>query len=122
MSRSWRAAPQHAPRTVMLTPSDIAHYGERHVTSWLASTGYHCTASRPVNGATDIEARGDDENLFVHVMAALEPGPVPELGTTDQGRVLSRAMTLGYDAWLAKVLIDTNGDLATDIAWTQLNH
>ena len=106
----------------MLTPSDIAHYGERHVTSWLASTGYHCTASRPVNGAIDIEARGDDENLFVHVMAALEPGPVPELGTTDQGRVLSRAMTLGYDAWLAKVLIDTNGDLATDIEWSQLNH
>lgn len=106
----------------MLTPADIANYGERHVEAWLSSTGYHCTASKPSHGATDIEARGEDESLFVHVMAALEPGPVPELGTSDLGRVLSRAMTLGYDAWLAKVLIDTQGDLASDIQWSQLNH
>jgi len=37
-----------------------------------ASTGYHCTASKPHHGATDIEAGGEEENLFVHVMTALE--------------------------------------------------
>lgn len=106
----------------MLTPDDIAIHGERHVETWLASTGYSCTSTKPHRGATDIEARGEEENLFVHVMCALEPGPVPPLGTSDLGRVLSRAMTLGYDAWLAKVLIDSNGDLAADIEWSQLNH
>jgi hypothetical protein len=55
-------------------------------------------------------------------MTALSPNPVPELGTSDLGRVLSRAMTLGYDAWLAKVHLDANGDLASDIEWSQLNH
>lgn len=106
----------------MLTPADIASHGERHVESWLSSTGYRCTASKPHHGATDIEARGDEENLFVHVVTALEPGPVPELSTSDLGRVLSRSMTLGYDAWLAKVLIDDQGELAGEIQWLQLNH
>ena len=106
----------------MLTPADIANYGEHHVVSWLSSTGYSCSASKPLHGATDIEARGEEENLFVHVMAALEPGPVPALGTSDLGRVLSRAMTLGCDAWLAKVLIDHHGELAGEIEWSQLNH
>jgi hypothetical protein len=106
----------------MMTPADIAEYGERHVSTYLASTGYNCHASRPHHGASDIEARGEEENLFVHVMAALAPSPVPDLGTSDLARVLSRAMTLGYDAWLAKVQVGPHGDLVGDIEWSQLNH
>lgn len=106
----------------MLTPNDISELGERHVVNYLSGTGYHCHASKAHHGACDIEARGEEENLFVHVMTALSPNPVPELGTSDLGRVLSRAMTLGYDAWLAKVHLDANGDLASDIEWSQLNH
>lgn len=106
----------------MMTPTDIAEYGERHVVTYLTGTGYHCNASKPHHGASDVEARGDEESLFVHVMSSLDPKPVPELGTSDLARVLSRAMTLGYDAWLAKVMLDSNGDLAQDIEWSQLNH
>lgn len=106
----------------MLTPTDIAEYGERHVVSYLTSTGYHCHASKPHHGASDVEARGEEENLFVHVMATMTPNPVPALGTSDLGRVLTRAMTLGYDAWLAKVHLDQYGDLASEIEWSQLNH
>ncbi len=106
----------------MMTPADIAEYGERHVEAWLSSTGYHCNASKPHHGATDIEARGEEESLFVHVMSALAPSPVPELSTSDLGRVLSRAMALGYDAWLAQVQVDNSGQLVGEIQWKQLNH
>jgi len=105
----------------MITPADIAEYGERHVLDWLTSTGYHCHATKPHHGASDIEARGEEDNLFVHVMAALEGHEVPELSTTDRGRVLSKAMTLGYDAWLAQLHVDTEGALIGDIQWSQLN-
>jgi hypothetical protein len=106
----------------MITPLEIAEAGLRHVESYLVSTGYHCSHNKSHNGATDIEARGEEESLFVHVMCALAPGPVPELTTADNARVLSRAMTVGYDAWLATVLINTDSEPMGDIQWRQLNH
>jgi len=106
----------------MMTPTDIAEYGERHVEAWLTSTGYRCHATRPHQGACDIEAQGEEDNLFVHVVAALAPTVPPDLTGSALGRVLSRAMTLGCDAWLAKVQLDGQGDLAADIQWSQLNH
>lgn len=106
----------------MITPAEIADYGQRHVEAYLTSTGYHCHVSKTHHGAADIDARGEEENLFVHVMAALAPHDVPDPTTSEVGRVLSRAMTLGYDAWLAKVQVTTDGELASDIQWSQLNH
>ncbi|MDB6119329.1 MAG: hypothetical protein JWO08_3110 [Verrucomicrobiaceae bacterium] len=45
----------------MMTPADIAESGEKHVEAWLCGTGYHCHASKPHKGVTDIEAVGEDE-------------------------------------------------------------
>ena len=105
----------------MLTPADIADYGQQHVEAYLTSTGYHCTTHKGHHGV-DIEARGDEENLFVHVVTTVAPHPAPELSTSDVGRVVTKAMTLGYDSWLAQVQIDLNGDLAAEIQWSKLNH
>lgn len=106
----------------MITPAEIADYGQRHVEEYLTSTGYHCHTTKTAHGGTDIDARGEEENLFVHVMSALAPHEVPAPTTSEVGRVVSRAMTLGYDAWLAKVQVTSDGDLASDIQWSQLNH
>ena len=106
----------------MLTPADIIESGERHVEAYLTDTGYHCHQSAPSHGAVDIAARGEEDNLYVHVMTALDPHPVPELTTPDRDRVLTRAMTLGYDSWLAKVQVGPAGELVGDIEWSQLNH
>ena len=106
----------------MMTPADIAESGERHVEAWLSGTGYHCHASKPSHGVTDIEARGEDENLVVLVKAALAPHPVADATTLERGHAVSRAMTLGYDAWLAKVNVGAHGELVGEIEWTQLNH
>ena len=106
----------------MLTPADIVEHGQRHVEAWLTSTGYNCHPQKSHHGGLDIEARGEEENLFVHVMTALAPHEVPEISNTDRDRVIAKGMTLGYDSWLAKVLIDREGELAEDIQWVQLNH
>ena len=106
----------------MMTAANIIESGERHVNAWLTGTGYHCHRSSSHHGTVDITARGEEDNLFVHVMAALAPHSVPELTTFDRDRVLARAMTLGYDTWLAQVQVGDEGELVGDIQWSQLNH
>jgi hypothetical protein len=106
----------------MLTPTDIAEHGQHHVEAYLSSTGYHCNTQKSHHGGIDIEARGEEENLLVHVMTAIFPHEVPALSELDKGRIISKAMMLGYDSWLAKVLIDQDGELAGEIQWEQLNH
>lgn len=106
----------------MLTPTDIAEYGERHVEKWLSENGYRCYKQPQRHGVKDLEARGSDNttNMLVHVSASLEPKPPPALSHVDHDRVCSRAMTLEFEPWLAQVQIDRNGDLFSDIVWTPL--
>ena len=106
----------------MMTPADIAESAEKHVESYLTSTGYHCHASKPHQGVSDIEATGEEENLFVIVKGTLGDTPVPDPTTLERGHAVSRAMTLGYDAWLAKVQVGNEGELLGDIQWEQLNN
>lgn len=106
----------------MLTPTDIAETGERHVQDWLEAQGYQCFPGHAHHGMCDIEARGEDNDMLVHVVTALDPNPLPELTASDKGRVVSHAIPLGIDAWAAKVLINAKGEMLGDIEWEQLNH
>lgn len=106
----------------MLTHTDIAEHGERHVQDWLEEQGYQCTHNHAHHGQCDIEARSEENDMVVHVVAALDPNPIPDLSTSDRARVVSRAMNLGVDAWSAKVLIDAGGQIIGEIQWEQLNH
>ncbi|MDB6074814.1 MAG: hypothetical protein JWO89_2454 [Verrucomicrobiaceae bacterium] len=60
--------------------------------------------------------------MIVLVKSALVPAPVPDATILERGRAVSRAMTMGYDAWIAKVRVDNRGDLVGAIEWAQLNH
>ncbi|HEY1082007.1 MAG TPA: hypothetical protein VGE29_07085 [Prosthecobacter sp.] len=104
----------------MLTPTDIADYGERHVEKWLKENGYRCYHNTR-QGAKDLEARSSELNMLVHVNASLEPKPAPTLSHSDHDSVCARAMMLGFDPWLAQVQIDRHGDLYHDIVWTKLS-
>jgi hypothetical protein len=104
----------------MLTPTDIAEYGERHVEKWLIENGYRCYHTTQRHGTKDLEARSSEINMLVHINASLEPKPAPPLTHTDHDSVCSRAMMLGFDPWVAQVQVDRNGDLFTDIVWTKL--
>lgn len=105
----------------MLTPTDIAEYGERHVEKWLKDNNFHCYHSVQHHGATSIEARSDETTLLVHVKTGLGHRAAPELSEKELHGICSRAMMLGYDAWLAKLQIDVQGELVGEIQWTKLN-
>ena len=106
----------------MMTPADIAESAEKHVEAWLSDTGYHCHASKAHHGVTDIEATSEDENMIVIVKAVLGHQPVPDPTSSERGHAVSRAMTLGFDAWLARVNVGGEGELLADIQWEKLNH
>ena len=110
----------HHQPSPMLKPAEIPELGQQHVEDYLTSTGYHCTTHKGQHGI-DIEARGEEENLFVHVITCLGTHEPPELSSSDMARVLVKSMNLGYDAWLATVRIDHEGALAADIEWKPLN-
>lgn len=103
----------------MLTPTDIAEYGERHVEHWLTENGYRCYHNTR-QGAADLEARSQEFNMLVHVNSSLEPREPPTLTTYDHDSVCARAMMLGFDPWLAQVQVDRYGDLSSEIVWTPL--
>lgn len=115
----------------MLTPTDIAEYGERHVEKWLKENNFHCHRppatshnhghhSHANHHAVDLEARNADMNMMVHVRTALAPQSTHDLTENEHHGLCSRAIMLGYDAWFARVKIDGQGDLVEEIQWTKL--
>jgi hypothetical protein len=115
----------------MLTPTDIEEYGERHVEEWLRANNYHCHRSPATTHShghhshaqhhgIDLEARNPDMTMMVHVRTALSPHRTHDLTENEQHGICSRAIMMGYDAWLARVQIDANGDLLEEIEWTKL--
>ena len=115
----------------MLTPTDIAEYGERHVEQWLKANNYHCHRSPHTSHGhghhshvnhhdIDLEARNAEMTMMVHVRTALVPNRTQPLSENEQHGICARAMTMGYDAWFAQVQIDAQGDLAEEIQWTKL--
>lgn len=104
----------------MLTLSDIAEHGERHVERWLTEQGYRCYHNTQRQGTRDLEARSTDNNMLVHVLSHLESVQAPALGQSEHDSVCSRAFMLGFDAWLAEISIDRHGEQVGDIHWKQL--
>ncbi len=105
----------------MLTPADIAEYGENHVEKWLEANNFQCYQSHQHQGVKDLEARNPEMSLLVHINTGLEPRQPKDLTEIESHSICSRAMTLGFDAWCAKVMIDAHGDLVGDIEWVKVN-
>lgn len=103
-----------------MTPGDIGAFGERIVTAWLTAKGYQCYRNTQQPGSTDIEARGQP-SLLVQVKTGLYPNQPPVLSATERGNITSRATRLGYQAWLAQVQINSQGQQVGEIRWEKLN-
>ena len=59
----------------MLTPTDIAEYGERNVEKWLTDNGYRCHHQTQRHGTKDLEGRSADNEMLVHVISHLASNP-----------------------------------------------
>ena len=104
----------------MLTNTDIAEYGERHVEKWLTENGYRCSRQTQRHGTKELEARSADTTMLIHVNATLEPQPAPDLSHAEHDSVCARAMMLGFDPWLVRLQVDRHGDLFGEMMWTKL--
>lgn len=103
----------------MLRPNEIVEYGEKHAEKWLTAQGYHCHHKQG-QGVNELEARGGESALLVHVNTALAPAQPKEISQHDHDSIVSRAMMLGFEPWLAQVQINAHGDLVGEIAWTHM--
>lgn len=103
----------------MLRPNEIVEYGDKHAEKWLAAQGYRCHHNQR-QGTHELEARGGESNLLVHVNTSLAPALPKEISHHDHDSLVSRAMMLGFEPWLAQVQIDVHGDLASEIVWTHV--
>lgn len=104
-----------------MTPAEIGNYGERYATTWLKNNGYQCYRNTQQPGSTDIEARSDKTNLLVQVKTGLTPNKAPNISSDEMRNISSRASNKGYEAWLAQLQINEQGQLVGQIQWKKLN-
>lgn len=104
-----------------MTPAEIGNLGEHHATAWLQAKGYTCHRNTQLPGSTDIEARGSTKNLLVQVKTGLSPSAAPDLPSDERRNIVSRAIRLGCEAWLAQLQINGRGEQVGEISWSKLN-
>jgi hypothetical protein len=104
----------------MLATADIGNSGENIVNSWLLGKNYKTNLDTRQPGATDIEAVGGSASLLVQVKTAVSPSTPADLSSDEARNIKSRESRLGYQAWQAKVVVDTQLRLVGEIKWQQL--
>lgn len=100
---------------------EIGQAGERIVARELAAKGYRTNIDTRAPGSTDIEARGTSANLLVQVKTAMSPNLPAALSGEEERNIKSRAARLGWEAWEAKVQIDSKGNLVGAVGWRKLS-
>lgn len=103
------------------TSAEIGNLGERHATVALQAKGWQCYRNTQQPGSTDIEARGQNKTILVQVKTGLVPNAPPDLPPDERRNITARASRLGYEAWLAQLQINGQGELVGSISWSKLN-
>jgi hypothetical protein len=95
--------------------------GEHIVARELAAKGYRTNVDTRGPGSTDIEARRSTDNLLVQVKTAVAPNAPAGLSSDEERNIKSRAAREGYQAWEAKLQVDSALNMVGAIAWRQLS-
>lgn len=104
----------------MASVVQIGQAGERIVAAWLATKGYRTNVDTKLPGSTDIEASGTNTSLLVQVKTAVSPNMAATLSSEELRNIKSRAASLGWEAWEARVQLDLKLKLASEILWRKL--
>src|SRR5258708_39296993 len=105
----------------MSTQVKTGQAGEHIVARELAAKGYRTNLDTKGPGSTDIEARGTNASLLVQVKTAVSPNAPAGLSSDEERNIKSRAARLGYQAWEAKLQVDSGLSMVGTIAWRQLS-
>jgi hypothetical protein len=104
---------------MILKSIDLVTVGEQHVAAALAALGYSCRQDVEDLDPTDILATGP-ASLLVHVKTSLYPAPPPELTWEEKREVVSRAASIGGEAWLASLRVNSIGEPVGEIVWGKI--
>jgi len=105
----------------MYSQAQIGDAGEQIVNSWLVQNGYKTNLDTRQPGSTDIEAVGTKALLLVQVKTAMSPSTPADLSSDEVRNIKSRASRLGYQAWQAKVTVNSSLQLVGEIQWKRLD-
>jgi hypothetical protein len=99
---------------------DIGSAGERIVEKHLRQRSYATSIDLRKTGSTIIRALGRLTKLLVEVRTAVSPDAPTSLSADDVKKITSLAAKIGYEAWEARVQIDSDGGQLGKIIWTRL--
>jgi hypothetical protein len=102
------------------TDAEIDKAAEQIVVEWLSEKGYFTNVATRLPGSTEIEAIGRDRKLLVLVKSSLLPYAPATMTGEEEGKIRARAAGLAYQPWEARVLLDTQLELAIEIQWRAL--
>lgn len=105
----------------MYSQAEIGGAGERFVNSWFVRKGYETNLDTRQPGSTDIEAVSSKTSLLAQVKTAMSPSAPADLSSDEVRNIKSRATRIGYQAWQAKVTVDSNLRLIGEIQWKRLD-
>jgi hypothetical protein len=101
------AIPQNDPKT------DIT--GEQIVMEYLKKKGYSVD-----NEEANIEVKGEKTNFLVQVKSSIMPKAPVALSPVEEERIKIKAVSKGFEAWEAKVLLNKKLEPVGDILWRKL--
>jgi Holliday junction resolvase-like predicted endonuclease len=104
----------------MPTQVEVGNAGERIAARELVAKGYRTNIDTKAAGSTDIEARGTSINLLVQVKTAMTPNAPSGLSSDEERNIKARASGLGWQAWEARVQIDSRLAPVGTVVWRQL--
>lgn len=105
----------------MYTTVQIGTAGEHVVNNWLTQNGYKTNLDTKLPGSTDIEATSTQTSLLVQVKSAMNPSAPSSLSSDEMRNIKSRAKRLGYQAWEAKVTLNSHLQTISQIQWRRLD-
>ncbi len=105
----------------MATQVQVGQAGEQIVGSALTGIGYRTNIDTKTPGSADIEARGTAASLLVQVKTAVYPNEPANMSSDEERNIKSRATKLGYEAWEARVQVNSLMKLLGQIRWRKLN-
>lgn len=99
---------------------DVGQIGENIVASWLRQSGYAVVQNTKLPGATDIEAVSGNKKYLVQVKTSVYPSQPSYMTSNEIARIKSRATRIGYVATIARLIVNSQGNLLGQIEWTKL--
>jgi len=106
----------------MPTAVEIGHAGEQFAVQALKREGWTVDVwNTQAPGSTDIEAHSGSSKILVQVKSAIPPNEPSGLSSDEERNIKSRATRINAKAYEARVYLNSNLTLKSEIKWRTLN-